>query len=154
MPVRNHTFCGRTIYYGRWPPIIPWLEYKGFLKLPYWILATNHKSSTHFSILAGKIPRIEEPGGLESTGLQRVRHYWSDWACMHACNKSSHCLLMSPFLLMSKSRYKEFKSLVQSCECVAWLCLTLCNPMDCSLPGSCPWDFPGKNTGVGCHFLF
>ena len=25
--------------------------------------------------------------------------------------------------------------------------------MDCSLPGSCPWDSPGKNTGVGCHFL-
>ena len=33
-------------------------------------------------------------------------------------------------------------------------CLTLCNPMDCSLPGSSnPWDFPGKSTGVGCHFL-
>ena len=26
--------------------------------------------------------------------------------------------------------------------------------MDCSLPGSfCPWDFPGKNIGVGFHFL-
>ena len=26
--------------------------------------------------------------------------------------------------------------------------------MDCSPPGSsCPWDFPGKNTGVGCPFL-
>ena len=26
--------------------------------------------------------------------------------------------------------------------------------MDCSLPGSShPWNFPGKNTGVGCHFL-
>ena len=25
--------------------------------------------------------------------------------------------------------------------------------MDCSPPGLCPWDFPGKNTGVGCHFL-
>ena len=26
--------------------------------------------------------------------------------------------------------------------------------MDCSLPGSsCPWDFPGKNTGVGSHFF-
>ena len=25
--------------------------------------------------------------------------------------------------------------------------------MDCSPPGSsCLWDFPGKNTGVGCHF--
>ena len=23
------------------------------------------------------------------------------------------------------------------------------DPMDSSLP----WDFPGKNTGVGCHFL-
>ena len=25
--------------------------------------------------------------------------------------------------------------------------------MDCSLRSSCPWDFSGKNTGVGCHFL-
>ena len=34
------------------------------------------------------------------------------------------------------------------------LCLTLCNSMDCSLPGSlCPWNSPGKNTGVGCHSL-
>ena len=24
---------------------------------------------------------------------------------------------------------------------------------DGSPPGSHPWDFPGKNTGVGCHFL-
>ena len=36
-------------------------------------------------------------------------------------------------------------------------CLTLCDPMDCSLPGSsrlpCPWDFPGKNSAVGCHSL-
>ena len=32
-------------------------------------------------------------------------------------------------------------------------CLTVYNPMDCSPPGSCPWNFPGKNTRVGCHFL-
>ena len=25
--------------------------------------------------------------------------------------------------------------------------------MDCTPPVSCPWGFPGKNTGVGCHFL-
>ena len=31
----------------------------------------------------------------------------------------------------------------------------LCNPMDCSLARLLyPWDFPGRNTGVGCHFLF
>ena len=30
---------------------------------------------------------------------------------------------------------------------------TLCDPMDCS-PSRflCLWDFPGKNTGVVCHF--
>ena len=33
-------------------------------------------------------------------------------------------------------------------------CLTLCDPMDGSPPGSlCPWESPGKNTGVGCHVL-
>ena len=25
----------------------------------------------------------EEPGGLRSLGLQRARHNWSDWACVH-----------------------------------------------------------------------
>ena len=60
---------------------------------------------------------------------------------------------------------------------VAQSCPTLYNPIKCSLPGSllllsrfsrvrlcdpidgrptrlpCPWDSPGKYTGVGCHFL-
>ena len=31
---------------------------------------------------------------------------------------------------------------------------TVCNPIDCSPPGSSAHgDFPGKNTGVGCHAL-
>ena len=35
---------------------------------------------------------------------------------------------------------------------VTQLCPVLCNPMDCSVPGSSgPWNFPSKNTGVGCH---
>ena len=33
------------------------------------------------------------------------------------------------------------------------LCPTLCDPIDGSPPGSQPWDSPGNNTGVGCHFL-
>ena len=38
---------------------------------------------------------------------------------------------------------------------VLQLCPTLCNPVDCNLPGRFlrPWDSPGKSTGVGCHFL-
>ena len=32
-------------------------------------------------------------------------------------------------------------------------CPTLWDPIHGSPPGSRPWDSPGKNTGVGCHFL-
>ena len=43
------------------------------------------------------------------------------------------------------------------CVCVyvlvAQLCLTLCNPMDCSKPGFTVWNSPGMNTGVGSHSL-
>ena len=34
---------------------------------------------------------------------------------------------------------------------VIQLCLMLCDPMNCRFLS--PWDFPGKNTGAGCHFL-
>ena len=37
---------------------------------------------------------------------------------------------------------------------VAQSCPTLCDHMDCRLPGSSVHrDFPGQNTGVGCHAL-
>ena len=34
-------------------------------------------------------------------------------------------------------------------------CLTLYDPVDHSPPGSslCPWNSPGKNTGMGCHSI-
>ena len=35
----------------------------------------------------------------------------------------------------------------------AQLCPTLWDPMDCTRL-LCPWNFPGKNIGVSCHFLF
>ena len=52
-------------------------------------------------------------------------------------------------------------SAIQPCESAAAAaakslqsCLTPCDPIDGSPPGSPnPWDSPGKNTGVGCHFL-
>ena len=33
------------------------------------------------------------------------------------------------------------------------LCPFLCNPMDCSLPDSHPWNSSGQITGVGSYFL-
>ena len=44
-------------------------------------------------------------------------------------------------------------SFSRKCVLVAQWCPTLCYHMDCSLPGACPWDSPGKNTGVGGLFL-
>ena len=45
-----------------------------------WVLSLGQEDpleqemTTHSSILAWKIPWTEEPGGLQSMGLQRVRH--------------------------------------------------------------------------------
>ena len=41
--------------------------------------------ATHSCILAWRIPWTEEPGGLQSTGSQRVGH---NWAHVHACSHS------------------------------------------------------------------
>ena len=40
-------------------------------------------TATYSSILAWRIPWTEEPGRLQSIGLQRIGHDWSDLACMH-----------------------------------------------------------------------
>ena len=58
---------------------------------------------------------------------------------------------LSPCLLLS-SLYPLIEKSVNQCS-VTQLYLTLWDPLDCSPLGSCPQDFPHKNTGVGCHFL-
>ena len=53
---------------------------------------------------------------------------------------------MQQFILYSLLKNKKVK--------VTQSCLTLCDPMDCSPPGSSVHgDSLGKNTGVGCHAL-
>ena len=55
-----------------------------------------------------------------------------------------HCILV--MIIWFCCRYVRARCV---CVCsVAHLCLTLCDPMECSLPGSSVWDFPGKDTGV------
>ena len=52
-----------------------------------------------------------------------------------------------PILMRAAAAAAAAKSL-QSCP-------TLCDPIDSSppRPPAPAWDSPGKNTGVGCHFL-
>ena len=42
----------------------------------------EEKMATHSSILAWRTQQTEEPGRLESMGLQSMRHRWRDLACM------------------------------------------------------------------------
>ena len=48
---------------------------RGILDMSY--LLQCKRNETHSSILAWRIPQTEEPGGLQSTGSQRVGHNWA-----------------------------------------------------------------------------
>ena len=46
--------------------------------------------ATHSSIPAWRIPWTEEPSRLQSIGLQRVKHYWNDLACLqYVCSNAT-----------------------------------------------------------------
>ena len=71
--------------------------------------------------------------------------YWKVIPLLINENCISQCNLGHSF---HNSTYMKVMSLVTE------LCLTFCDPMDCSPPGSSVHgDSPGKNTGVGCHDL-
>ena len=52
--------------------------------------ALEKEMVTHSSILAWRIPGMEEPGGLLSMGSHRVRHDWSDLAATALCLSTSN----------------------------------------------------------------
>ena len=52
-----------------------------------YIYILEKEMATHSSIPAWRIPGTGEPGGLPSMGSHRVRHDWSDLACIHALEK-------------------------------------------------------------------
>ena len=52
--------------------------------------------ATHSSILAWRIPWTEEPGGLQSMGLQRTEHNCSDLAHTQALSLAPFLLKISP----------------------------------------------------------
>ena len=56
---------------------------------------SGRSPAPHSSILAWRIPRTVEPGGLQSTGLQRVRHDWSDLAHTHDLAPQSMFLIIN-----------------------------------------------------------
>jgi len=89
--------------------------------------------ATHSSILAWRIPGLEEPGGLPSMGSHRVGHDWSDLAAAAA----------PLFIAINPSPSSQ---LTLACS-VVWPHRLQPTRL------FCPWDFPSKNTGEGCRSL-
>ena len=71
------------------------------------------------------------------------------WLILFISQDFIHCFLCSR-LYAKWYRYIKAKANTLFLKVRAQSCPTLCNFMD-RLP--CAWDFPGKNTGLGCHFL-
>ena len=72
------------------------------------------------------------------------------------CSRSNgrHACIISSFWPPRKTAFPSCYYSCCWCCLVTQSCLTLCYPMDCSLPGSSVHgDSPGKNTGVSCHPL-
>ena len=69
-----------------------------WVQAPGWEDPLEKDTATHSNILAWRIPRTEEPGGLQSVGSQRVGH---DRVTKHSIglNRPSRCV--SPPLLLS-----------------------------------------------------
>ena len=91
----------------------------------------------------GSPPGSPIPGILQARTLE-----WVATSLSHRLATWPHSVPPGKRILSfgSVSRVAAAKSL-QSCP-------TLCDPIDSSPLGSCRlWDSPGKNTGVGCHFL-
>ena len=65
-----------------------------------WEDPLEENTATHSSILAWKIPWTEEPGGLQSTGSQRVEHEWTyTHTAEFACLSQRQAVLPCPFIL-------------------------------------------------------
>ena len=80
--------------------------------------------ATHSSTLAWKVPWAEEPGRLQSIGLQRVRHDWSNLACTKAAfiyfSSGIKQKLSESIILNFKRIFRENYSV---CVCV---CVCVC----------------------------
>ena len=122
--------------------------------------------ATHAGILAWKIPWTEEPGGVQSMKLQRVRH---DWAAEHIYTKrgtpGNKGTSGFPTSQQRELRNKGFP-LAKYSRGYGWR--SSFHSMSVShsvVSGSlrshglqpirllCPWTSPGKNTGVGSQWV-
>ena len=115
-----------------------------------WEDLLEKEMAPHSSILAWKIPWMEEPGRLQSMGLKESDTteqlhllFTTEQMCAH---------LPNPY---HNPTYQEIRFSHHCCCCLVTKSYpTLYNPMDCSLKGSSVHDiFPARILEWGGHFL-
>ena len=122
----------------------------------------EEEMATHSSILAWRIPWTEEPGRLQSMGLQKVGHDWmTSLLTFKFFNRQRHYFC---FVMWFVCYYfiNVTYTYTHTCVHAEWFSHVwpFCDLMECSPPDSlCPWqeldkNFPDKNTRVGCRFIF
>ena len=74
-----------------------WTQLSDF-PFPFHFHALEKEMATHFSVLAWRIPRTAEPGGLPSMGSLRVGHDWSDLAAAVQCYEPP-CIILQALCL-------------------------------------------------------
>ena len=72
-------YLEKTLKNGEWNPFLSVAESRTML--------AEKAMASHSSTLAWKVPWMEEPGGLQSMGSQRVGHDWSDLAAVAAAGQ-------------------------------------------------------------------
>ena len=71
--------------------------------------------------LAWRIPWTKEPGGLQSIGLHRVRHNWSNWAHMPMqAFKTRVCSFLCSWKQAEAAREEKLLFLPFPAPCVPW----------------------------------
>ena len=78
----------------------------------------------------------------------------SVWLIFRFSHYFKKCSLQQLLLLFTSDPGIAFNWHVSLCVSVTQSCPTLCNPMDCSPPGSSVQNSPGRNTGEGRLSLF
>ena len=61
-----------------------------------WEDPLEEEMATHSSILSWKIPWAEEPGGLQSMGLQRIEHDWAEQSLPEGTSSSTEVINSAP----------------------------------------------------------
>ena len=130
-----------------------------------WEDPLEKRMATSSSILAWRIPWTEEPGRLQSIGW--VGHNWAtiSYSQPHMRKRSENLFVrdkktFKELSLSYSSRHSHQLSPIIKLLCKACVYVSssvLSNSLQPHGLGPtrllCPWNSPGKNTGVGCHFL-